>query len=61
VLGWMLRDVLITREEIAGLLDDLLISHDPARCKTSFRGWLESSRSSVGHGYISELGLHYQR
>lgn len=60
VLGWIVRDVLITREEIVGLLDDLLISHDPPRCKTSFRKWLESNRDTVGHKYISELRLHFR-
>ncbi len=61
VLGWIVRDVLITREEIIGLRDDLLISHDPPRCKTPFREWLEINRGTVGHGYISELGLHYHK
>jgi NADH dehydrogenase len=61
VLGWMVRDVLITREEIVGLLDDLLISNDPPRCKTSLREWLDNNRDTVGHRYISEVGLHFRK
>ncbi|MBW2271881.1 MAG: NAD(P)H-binding protein [Deltaproteobacteria bacterium] len=60
MLGWVVRDVLITREEIVGLLDDLLVSHESPRCRTSFRQWLERSRGVVGRGYISELDLHYK-
>jgi NADH dehydrogenase len=60
VLGWLLRDVLITRDEIEGLMADLLVSHEPARCRTRLGEWLERNRERVGRHYLSELALHYR-
>jgi NAD(P)-dependent dehydrogenase (short-subunit alcohol dehydrogenase family) len=59
VLGLLLGDVLLTREEIAGLTANLLVSTASARCKTSFRAWLQENRKRLGASYLSELALHY--
>ncbi len=61
LLGWLLRDVLITREEIVGLCDDLLVSRGPPTCKTSLHDWLLRNREQVGARYLSELARHYRR
>lgn len=60
IVGLFVDDVIITREEVDGLLGDLLVSHEPPRCKTSLREWLDANRERVGAEYISELGLHYR-
>jgi NADH dehydrogenase len=60
VVGWFVRDVIITREEVEGLLGELLISHEPARCETSLREWIEKNRDQLGCRYLSELALHYR-
>ena len=59
VLGLLLGDVLLTREEIAGLTANLLVSTATASCKTSFRAWLQGNRRQLGARYLSELSLHY--
>jgi NADH dehydrogenase len=59
VLGWLLRDVVITRDEIAGLMADLLISGEPPSCPTRFSDWLAEHAAEVGTRYASELRRHY--
>lgn len=54
------RDVLITRDEIAGLMANLLISHQAPTGSTHLADWLRTHRSSVGKVYASELQRHYR-
>jgi NADH dehydrogenase len=59
-LSLFVNDVLLTPEEVDGLMADLLVSKEPPRCKTSLRDWLEDNKSNVGAKYASELMKHYQ-
>lgn len=52
-------DVVLTREEVDGLMADLLISDEPPRCKTHLADWLEMHKDTVGSKYASELKKHY--
>lgn len=54
-------DVLITRDEIAGLMANLLISHQEPGGTTRLIDWLRAHRNSVGKVYASELQRHYTR
>ncbi len=54
-----LGDVLLTPEEVDGLMADLLVSGDPPRCHTRLADWLEQNRTAVGMRYASELAKHY--
>ncbi len=56
----LVGDVLITRNEITGLMADLLISQDPPRGHTHLGDWLEQNANTVGKHYASELGRHYR-
>jgi NADH dehydrogenase len=58
-LSLFVKDVMLTPEEVDGLMANLLVSKEPARAKTSFKNWLESNKSSVGVKYASELKRHY--
>ncbi len=60
ILGSALGDVLLTGDEIAGLMGNLLVSRDPPRCRTHLSDWLETNRERVGMRYASELGRHYR-
>lgn len=60
VLGWVLGDVLLTREEIGALLDNLLVSHQPPTAKAQFSQWLQRNASNVGTQYSSELARHFR-
>ncbi len=55
VAGLFLGDVVVTREEIAGLMAGLLVSHDPPTCPTRFSEWLAAHAGELGRGYASEL------
>lgn len=58
-ISLFVRDVVLTPEEVDGLMANLLVSKEPARGKTSFKEWLERNRNSVGTKYASELKRHY--
>lgn len=57
--GPVVGDVILTREEIAGLMANLLVSSQPAAGQTRFTEWLQQSGPSLGRGYSSELRRHY--
>jgi uncharacterized protein YbjT (DUF2867 family) len=59
VLGAVVRDRILTREEIKGLMAGLLVSHDPPTCETRFSDWLASNADRLGKAYASELARHY--
>ena len=59
-LSLFVGDVILTPEEVDGLMANLLVSREPARGKTAFKDWLEANKSTVGTKYASEIKRHYQ-
>jgi len=59
-IGWLVGDVVITRDEIAGLMANLLVSHEPPRCPTRFSRWLQEYGDELGTEYASELKRHHR-
>lgn len=59
-LSLFLGDVLLTPEEVDGLMSGLLVSKEPPRGKTSLRDWLDANKGRVGKRYASELKRHFQ-
>ncbi len=59
-LSLFLNDVLLTPEEVDGLMGNLLVSKDPARGKIKFSAWLEDNKNVLGKKYASELAKHYR-
>ncbi|MBI4483805.1 MAG: NAD(P)H-binding protein [Acidobacteria bacterium] len=59
-IGLIVRDVLLTREEIDGLMAGLLASDGPPTAKTRFTDWLKQNANTLGRRYASELARHYQ-
>jgi len=59
-LSLFVGDVLLTPEEVDGLMAGLLVSNEPPRCKTKLADWLEANKESVGVRYASELARHYR-
>jgi len=53
------KDVMLTPEEVDGLMANLLISKETPRCKTSLLGWLDENKNKVGINYASELARHF--
>lgn len=62
-VGWVLRDVLLTRDELGGLMANLLVS-DPGRPgptgPTRLSDWLSENAERIGRGYSSELQRHFR-
>lgn len=59
VAGMVLRDVVLTRDEIDGLMAGLLVSGGPPTAATRLTDWLGDNDSSLGLRYESELRRHY--
>ena len=58
-MSLFVRDVILTPEEVDGLMANLLLSTEPARARTAFKDWLEANKNTVGMKYASELQRHY--
>jgi len=56
----LVSDVLITRQEVEGLMANLLISQQPPTGHTHLATWLEQHADQVGKHYASELHRHYR-
>jgi uncharacterized protein YbjT (DUF2867 family) len=61
VIGAAVGDVVLTREELAGLMASLLVSEAPPTGRLHLADWLRAHRADVGRSYASELARHYQR
>lgn len=61
LVGRVIGDVMLTRDELDGLEADLLISSDPPTGKTRFCDWLNENHGALGTTYHSELQRHFQR
>ena len=58
-LGLLVRDVVLTPDEIEGLMAGLLVSHEPPLGRIAFSEWLDDHRESVGRHYANELQRHF--
>lgn len=59
-ISLFVRDVVLTPEEVDGLMANLLVSPEPPRTKTRLADWLTENRNAVGAVYASELQRHYR-
>jgi NADH dehydrogenase len=55
MLGTVLRDVVITRDEIRGLMEERLYVDAPPAGSTALTSWAREHHSSLGRRYASEL------
>ena len=58
-IGYMVGDLVITRDEIEGLMSNLLVSESSPTSQTHLSEWLEQNAKKVGTRYISDLKRHY--
>lgn len=61
IVGKFVNDVVLTKDEVDGLMADLLYSQNPPRGKARLSDWLEENGRTVGTKYASELKRHYLR
>lgn len=60
LLGFALRDVVLTRDEIRELSESLLVSAGRPTRPTRFSEWLESRADALGRRWASELARNYR-
>jgi NADH dehydrogenase len=61
IIGKMVKDVLITRDEIDGLMQDLLYVQSDPIGKTKFTDWARRHAGTLGRKYASELARRIDR
>lgn len=59
-LGRLVRDVVLTGDEIAGLMAGLLVSTGPPTGPTRLSQWLRDHAAALGRAWASELERHYR-
>jgi NADH dehydrogenase len=57
--GLLVRDVVLTPDEIDGLMAGLLVSEEPPLGKIRFSDWLDHNGGSIGRRYANELRRHF--
>ena len=57
--GYMVRDVVLTRAEVDGLMAGLLVSHSPPTGQVRLSEWLIDNGDRLGTRYASELVRHF--
>jgi NADH dehydrogenase len=60
VIGVFVGDVVLTREEIGGLMSNLLVSSGPPAGRTYLSAWLREHAHTVGAKYASEVKRHFR-
>ncbi len=61
VIGRWMGDVFVTRDEIAGLMADLLVTSSPPTGATRLTDWATSNAQTLGRRYASELARRKYR
>ncbi|MFB3042528.1 MAG: SDR family oxidoreductase [Candidatus Poribacteria bacterium] len=61
IIGKVVDDVMITREEISGLMADLLYADSSPVGKTKLTDWAKAHADSLGRRYTSELARRKNR
>lgn len=60
LVGYVVNDVVLTQDEVYGLMSNLLVSEKPPTGRTRLSNWLTCVADSVGTSYASELSRHYR-
>jgi len=61
VLGWMVGDVINTRDEVKGLMQERLYVDSPPLGTTKLSDWVRAHREKIGRRYASELQRRFDR
>ncbi|MFN2216128.1 MAG: SDR family oxidoreductase [Anaerolineales bacterium] len=60
IIGLFLGDVVLTKNEMRGLMEENLVSDQVPNGETLFSEWLKSHRDTVGKVYSSEINRHFR-
>jgi NADH dehydrogenase len=61
LLGKLVGDVMITRDEVEGLMADLLVTSSPPSGSTRLTDWARQHADTLGRHYASELARRQNR
>ena len=61
LIGYAVKDEVITKNEIDGLMSNLLVSEEQPTARTRFSEWLSQNSNKVGARYISGLERGYRK
>ncbi|MBI5564381.1 MAG: NAD(P)H-binding protein [Chloroflexi bacterium] len=59
-VGRFVKDVVLTQEEVDGLMSNLLVVDGPPTGRTRLSEWLREHADTAGKQYASELARHYR-
>ena len=59
VMDFILGDIILTKEELLGLKQELLLSHESPRGEESVEEWLMAHGDSLGRSYINDIHRHF--
>lgn len=59
IMSKFVNDIVVTEDEVNGLMANLLYSQNPSKNKTKLSSWLEENSRFIGNEYISQLKMHY--
>ena len=60
LIGYAVKDVVVTKDEIKGLMSNLLVSEGHPTAQTLLSEWLDQNAGNVGIKYISGLERRYR-
>jgi NADH dehydrogenase len=61
LLGWMVGDVINTRDEVKGLMQEKLYVNSAPLGATKLSDWVRTERETIGRQYASELARRLRR
>lgn len=59
IVGVLVRDVVLTRDELGALMAELLVSKEPPIGRLRMSDWLQKKETRVGCRYASEMIRHF--
>jgi NADH dehydrogenase len=60
LVGVVVRDVVLTRDEISELTESLLVSPQPPTTRTKFSEWIAANAATIGRRWSSELERNFR-
>jgi uncharacterized protein YbjT (DUF2867 family) len=60
-IGLLVHDVVVTREELGGLMADLVVSDSPPAGEIKLTEWIREHAGTLGRTYSSELNRNFRR
>lgn len=60
LIGRLVDDVVLTHDELKGLMANLLVSREPSTGRRRFSEWLAEHAGTLGRRYAHELNRHYR-